>query len=106
MPDIIEQMGLDHDNLKWYQIAACNSMDINWFYDNYETDIYTAKQVDNVCMHCPVAKKCLQEGIKNKEYGVWGGIYLHLGRIDKSSNSHKEPEVWKKLSRIHGRKIH
>ena len=106
MSDIIEQMGLDHDHLKWYQLAACNNMDINWFYDSYESDSYVAEQADNVCLHCPVARKCLNEGIKNKEYGVWGGIYLHLGRVDKSSNMHKSNETWKRLNKIHGRKIH
>jgi hypothetical protein len=104
--DIIKQMGLDHDDLKWYQLAACNSMDINWFYDSYESDVYVAEQADNVCLHCPVARKCLVEGISNKEYGVWGGVYLHLGRVDKSANMHKTDDTWKRLNKIHGRKIH
>lgn len=102
MSNIIEQLGLDPDNVKWYQLSACIGMDINLFYDDYESDKQTALQVDEVCLHCPVIKQCYNEGISNKERGVWGGIYMDLGRVDKEHNSHKTPEVWKKLKSIHG----
>lgn len=102
MSNIIEQLGLDPDNVKWYQLSACIGMDINLFYDDYESDKQIASQVDEVCLHCPVIKQCYNEGISNKERGVWGGIYMDLGRVDKEHNSHKTPEVWKKLKSIHG----
>jgi hypothetical protein len=105
MSDIISDLGLDHEDVKWYQFAACNNMETNWFYDNYETDVHVAKQTDNVCLHCPVAKRCLAEGISNREFGVWGGVYLNLGRVDKSANSHKTEYVWDSLRGIHGRRI-
>lgn len=102
MSDIISDLGLDEDYLKWYQFAACNNMETNWFYDTYESDVHVARQTDNVCLHCPVAKRCFIEGTSNKEFGVWGGVYLNLGRIDKSSNSHKTDETWSLLKDIHG----
>lgn len=103
MSDIINELGLDEDNVKWYQFAACNNMETNWFYDTYETDVHIAKQADNVCVHCPVARQCLKEGISNREFGVWGGVYLNLGRVEKASNSHKTDEVWDSLRKIHGK---
>ena len=106
MPDIISDMGLNEDELKWYQLAACKNMEINWFYDSYESDIHIAKQADEVCLHCPVVKTCFKQGKLNKEYGVWGGVYLHLGRVDKSANVHKTDETWKRLGEIHGSNIH
>jgi hypothetical protein len=54
-------------------------------------------------MHCPVIKHCYSDGVKNKEKGVWGGIYMDLGRLDKQHNSHKEPETLKKLKKLHGK---
>ena len=103
MSNLIEELGLEEDRVEWYHLAACKNMSINWFYDDYETSKAHAEQVDQICLSCPVSKFCLEEGIANKEYGVWGGVYLNLGRIDKDQNSHKTPEHWKKLRKIHGR---
>lgn len=105
MSSIISDLGLDEDDIKWYQFAACNNMETNWFYDLYETDIHIAKQTDEVCLHCPVARACLKEGISNREFGVWGGVYLNLGRIEKTSNSHKTEAVWENLRKMHGSSI-
>lgn len=105
MSNIIQELGLDEDNLKWYQLAACVGADINLFYDNYESDKYIAEQIDEMCLHCPVIKQCFEEGVSNKEKGVWGGAYLDLGRIDRENNSHKTPETWKRLKKIHGKDI-
>lgn len=105
MSNIIEELGLDPENLKWYQLAACAGTDINMFYDDYEADKYLATQVDEMCMHCPVIRQCYNEGISSKERGVWGGIYMDLGRADKEYNAHKTPDVWSKLKAIHGNNI-
>jgi len=105
MSNIIEELGLDPDNIKWYQLAACSGTDINMFYDDYETDKLVASQVDEMCLHCPVIKQCYNEGTSNKEKGVWGGIYMDLGRIDKEYNAHKTQEVWKRLKAVHGSNI-
>lgn len=105
MPNLFNELGLDEQDVKWYHFAACKNMSINWFYDDYENDKELAKQVDQICSHCPVNKQCFDEGVANKEKGVWGGIYLNLGRPDKQHNSHKieTPDLVKQLKKIHGK---
>jgi hypothetical protein len=105
MSNIISDLGLDESNVRWDQFAACNKMDTNWFYDTYETDVHVANQVDQICLNCPVAQTCYEQGVEGREFGVWGGIYLNLGRIDKSTNLHKDKATWKALSKIHGKHI-
>ena len=103
MSSILNEMGLDAEDVKWYHLSACNGTFINWFYDDYETDKILAKTVDQVCINCPVVTNCYKEGVKNKEKGVWGGIYMDLGRPDKQNNLHKDPEVLKQLKKLHGK---
>ena len=103
MPNSFSNLGVDELDIKWYHLAACKEMPINWFYDEYENDKELAKQIDQVCLHCPVIKMCHQQGVKNKEKGVWGGIYMNLGRVDKQNNTHKSIEIWRKLKKIHGK---
>jgi hypothetical protein len=40
--------------------------------------------------------------VENDEQGVWGGIYLNSGAIDKSRNMHKTPDVWKRIRAKNG----
>jgi len=107
MPNLFDKIGLDEEDVKWYHLAACKGMTTNskydWFYDLYETDKIVSQQVDQICLSCPVIKQCYAEGVAGKEKGVWGGIYMDLGRPDKQHNSHKSPEIWKKLKKIHGK---
>ena len=103
MSDLIREMGLEEDRLKWYHLAACKNMDVNWFYDSYETDSELAKQIDQMCLSCPVVKFCYEEGVKNKERGVWGGVYLNLGRVDHDYSKHKTTEDWKAFKKLHGK---
>ena len=103
MPNLLHELGLDPQDVKWYNLAACINMRINWFYDDYESDKELAKQVDQICLHCPVIKQCYKEGVSNKEKGVWGGIYMDLGRVDRVNNSHKEQDTWKRLKKLHGK---
>jgi len=42
---------------------------------------------------------CYKSAVEKDEYGVWGGVYLTSGSIDKSKNLHKTPEVWKRLKK-------
>lgn len=105
MPNLFDQLGIDQEDLKWYHLSACKEMPVNWFYDDYESDKELAKQIDQVCLHCPVIKQCHAEGIEGKEKGVWGGIYMDLGRTDKQYNIHKDPDTWKQLKKLHGKNI-
>lgn len=86
-----------NEDLHWYHLAICHNMDINWFYDDYEDDPVFAKTIDNICYSCPVRNICFNEGVKNKESGVWGGVYLTAGKPDNAKNSHKSNEEKKNL---------
>lgn len=117
MSNIIEQLGIDAEDFQWYHLAACANLmesirkrvpkgqahNHDPFYDAYESDQQVAMQTDEMCLSCPVIKWCYLEGVNGKEKGVWGGIYLDLGRVDETYNQHKTPETWKKLKKIHGK---
>jgi hypothetical protein len=97
MSDILGNLGIDLDDLDWYHLGLCRGMDTNLFYDKYEADSNIAKNIDEACLSCPVISMCFQAGVNQNEYGVWGGVYLSSGSIDKSKNIHKTPETWKRL---------
>lgn len=101
MSDILNDLGVDADDFDWYHLSICRGMDTNLFYDKYEIDINTAKSIDEMCLSCPVIKICYQMGMEKDEYGVWGGVYLNAGSIDKTRNLHKTPETWKRLKKKH-----
>ena len=117
MSNLLEQLGLDPKDVEWYHLAACNTImksmldsgmdDIaknDPFFDGYESDNVIAEQADSICLSCPVIAKCFKEGVKNKDQGVWGGVYLdNVGRPSKDLNAHKTSETWKELRKIHGK---
>jgi hypothetical protein len=72
-------------------------MNTNLFFDQYESDINMAKAIDQCCLSCPVRSICYESGLKNSEYGVWGGVFLSSGLVDKMKNAHKTKEIWKQL---------
>jgi hypothetical protein len=92
-----ELLGIDLDELEWQDLVVCSGMDINQFYDDYESDDNVARITDQACLSCPVMSQCLREGIENSEWGVWGAIYLVNGKVDKNRNSHKTKEVWDEI---------
>ena len=97
MSDILNDLGIHEDELSWQDLALCNGMDVNLFFDKYESDINIARSIDEACIACPVRKMCVEYGMDNDSYGVWGGIYLNSGSIDKMRNAHKTKDVWRKL---------
>lgn len=99
MSNILNDLGVDEDDFDWYHLAICRGMETNLFYDKYEADPNIAKNVDEACLNCPVINMCYKSGKDNNEYGVWGGIYLNAGSVDKSKNLHKTSEVWKRLKK-------
>jgi len=102
MSNILNDLGVDQDDFDWYHLAICRGMDTNLFYEKYESDINIAKSIDDACFSCPVSKMCYEAGVENDEHGIWGGIYLNAGSIDKARNIHKTQETWKKLRRKNG----
>lgn len=79
---------------RWKDEGKCLGMDTNFFFDKYEEDHALAKTIDNLCHSCPINRKCFAWGVTNKEWGVWGGVYLKDGKIDKEFNTHKNKTDW------------
>lgn len=77
----------------WAARADC--LDEPWalFFEGYETDPQTAQDVDALCSTCPVKRQCLQSALDSNlttsSSGVFGGVYLMLGKYSKTRNSHK-----------------
>lgn len=82
------------DNTRWYHLSLCKNMPLNWFYDEYESDPVMAETMDKTCMVCPVRKQCLREGVEQKNFGLWGGVFLNNGQPDKRANAHKTDDIW------------
>lgn len=99
MSNILNDLNTDNENINWWHLAACSGLDTNLFFDKYELDINIAKSIDQCCLSCPVRKMCHQSGIENNEYGVWGGVYLNSGSIDKMRNAHKTKDIWKQINK-------
>lgn len=85
------------DELEWWHLGVCQGMRTNWFYDDYEADPVFAQVMDSICLACPVRALCLREGVKYKEYGLWGGVYLNGGKIDDARNEHKTEDIWEQI---------
>lgn len=94
---VFDVLGVDPDDLEWQDFALCAGQPIRLFHEDYEASERTAKNVDEMCLSCPVRKACLSAGIENNEWGVWGGVYLVAGKMDEQKNSHKTPEVWQEI---------
>ena len=99
MSSILNNLGIEKEDPKWWDLALCKGMDTNLFYEKYESDSNIAKNIDEMCLSCPVISMCYESGVEGNEYGVWGGVYLTSGSIDKSKNLHKEQDLWKKLKK-------
>jgi hypothetical protein len=101
MSSILNDLGVDQEDFNWQHLAICRGMDRELFFDIYETNVNIAKNIDEACLSCPVAKICYETGVANNEYGVWGGVYLNSGSVDNGKNIHKTQEVWKRVKKKH-----
>lgn len=79
---------------RWKDEGKCLGMDTNIFFDKYESDPALARAVDKMCQACPVNRMCLASAVSTNQWGVWGGIYLKDGKIDKEFNAHKTKQDW------------
>jgi hypothetical protein len=93
--ELLDKLGLDKNRFRWQDLAACNGLPTDYFFDKYEEDGIHAATIDPMCLSCPVLKNCHKTGIDNSEVGVWGGIYLSNGKVDRSRNMHKSQEDWR-----------
>jgi hypothetical protein len=79
---------------EWKDKASCYKYDTNIFFEKYENDLMLRPAIDKLCLECPVMKECFSVGITQKEWGVWGGIYLEQGEISREFNKHKTKPIW------------
>lgn len=94
---LLEELGLDPTEFEWHDLALCQGMPTNMFYEDYEQDDETAKAVDEACLRCPVISQCFFKGAES-QHGVWGGVYWNgSGKPDKNKNAHKKPEIWDEI---------
>ena len=49
MSNILNDLGIDPEDFGWMDVAVCQGMDHNLFYDTYENDINIAKNIDEMC---------------------------------------------------------
>ena len=78
----------------WKDQASCLNYDTNFFFDKYEEEESFRPAIDSLCASCPVLKQCFAVGVSQKEWGVWGGIYLEGGKISREFNSHRTKKDW------------
>lgn len=78
----------------WKDDSACLDYDTNIFFEKYEEDEGLRFAIDKLCSGCPVSQHCFAVGVSQKEWGVWGGIYLEGGQISKEFNKHKNKSQW------------
>lgn len=78
----------------WKENARCLDYDTNIFFEKYEEDELLRPAVDKICDGCPVSSICFAVGISQKEWGVWGGVYLENGSISREFNNHKTKQNW------------
>jgi hypothetical protein len=78
----------------WKNDAACLEYDTDLFFDKYENDSVLRPAIDALCSRCPVSKMCFAVGVSQKEWGIWGGVFLEGGQISKEFNNHKTKIDW------------
>jgi hypothetical protein len=79
---------------EWKDDALCLDYDTNLFFDKYEDEELLRPAIDKLCSGCKVSSTCFAVGVSQKEWGVWGGVYLENGVISKEFNSHKSKQDW------------
>jgi signal transduction histidine kinase len=79
---------------EWKDEALCLEYDTNLFFDKYEDDELLRPAIDKLCSGCSVAKMCFAVGVSQKEWGIWGGVYLENGHISKEFSRHKNKSDW------------
>ena len=82
------------DRQEWKDSASCKDYDVNLFFDVYEETENLRPAIDKLCSECPIARQCFAVGVSQKEWGVWGGIYLESGKISREFNRHKSRKAW------------
>lgn len=96
---------LDNEDFHWMQLGSCyqfgvTSPEDDYWFDQYEKSEEVAKNVDDMCLTCPVIKFCAEYGNEQKLDGVWGGVYLQNGKVAAPKNRHKTEKTWETLESL------
>jgi hypothetical protein len=78
----------------WKSKAKCLDYDVNLFFDKYEEEEPLRSAIDKLCSDCPVRRQCFAVGVSQKEWGVWGGVYIENGKVSREFNRHKDKKQW------------
>jgi len=79
---------------EWKDQGSCRDYDTNLFFDKYEDEIELRPAIDKLCSECPMLRQCFAVGVSQKEWGVWGGIFLENGKISREFSRHRTKEQW------------
>lgn len=82
------------DKNAWKDKGSCVNYDVNLFFDKYEENEQLRPAIEALCSECPVARTCFAVGISQKEYGIWGGIYLEKGKVSRELGKHRSKSDW------------
>ena len=82
------------DKHSWKNLGACQDYDTEFFFDKYEEDVALRPAIEKVCGGCPVQRQCFAVGISQKEWGIWGGVYLESGKVSREFNKHRSKQDW------------
>lgn len=78
-------MPSNNSQSNWRERAACNDdeVSLDWFFPlpkkvpldpERPEETHSPEQAKAVCRRCDVQGYCLEEGMRNNEDGVWGGM--------------------------------
>lgn len=94
---LLDDLGIDERDFVWRDLALCKGVDNRYFFDWYEDDKEIARQVDEMCLSCPVFHECQPVGMDGN-YGVWAGVYWNgAARPDVNKNGHKSQFTWDRI---------
>lgn len=79
---------------EWKDEGACKHLDTDLFFDKYEENEKLRPAVESICSDCPVMRRCFAVGVSQKEWGVWGGVYLEAGKVSREFGKHKSKKEW------------
>jgi hypothetical protein len=95
--NILEDFGIDEEDVNWTDFAACVGYDPEYFSKYYEDRPELRPMVDGICITCPVFKECITTAITRKESFVWGATYFDNGSPVPEKMEHQTPEFKQKM---------
>ena len=97
MNDILNELGVDEDDLNWQDLAYCKTIDPKYFDRYYQDSPHLRPVVDDMCMSCPVLKECGIAAVTNRESYVWAATFFDNGVPVPEMNDHKTEDFKRRL---------